>query len=88
MKAGVGLGEDCGGKRFYWLNAVAGASQSRIVHDDRDAISGEPHVELERVGPLFEREGKRLHGILRRETARAPMTNHRMRVGIEKEVHP
>ena len=88
MKTGVGLGEDCGGKRLYWLNAVAGASQGRIVHDDGDAICAQPHVELERVGPLLERKGKLLHGVLRRETARAPMTDHRMRVGIEQEVHP
>ena len=67
--------------------AIRGAIQGGVVQHDRDAIGGEPNVELEGVGALLHRQLKGGHGILGCGTGRAAMSYDRPGRQIQERVH-
>ncbi len=74
-------------KRSQRAAAIGGAIQRGIVQHDRDAIGGEPNVELEGVGALLHRQLKGGHGILGCGTGRAAMSYDRPGRQIQERVH-
>ena len=54
------------GELGHHAASIGGAIEGGVVNDDGLTVPGEAHVQLKRVGPLFEAEPKSFEGVLRR----------------------
>ena len=67
--------------------SIGGAHHCRIVMDDRNSISSDSHVELDRIGAECDGLGERLDGVLGGMRAISAMTDYGAGLRIAENVH-